>query len=190
VPIEAFTGTTDHALLDCHEYGLPFLIDCDFDAAERLLRHLYPARFTAEPGVPERGGLVAFDQTEFFVATDPRVSMGEVGFVYVPADCSGDTPSGEPCRLHVAFHGCQQYRELIDDDFYWDAGYNAWAEANRIVVLYPQATAWDRPFDVTGLTANPKGCWDWWGYSGVDYFRRSGKQMQAVKQMIDRLLPK
>jgi hypothetical protein len=66
VPIEAFTGTTDHAILECHEYGLPFLIDCDFDAAERLLRHLYPAGFSAEPGVPERDRLVAFDQTEFF----------------------------------------------------------------------------------------------------------------------------
>jgi poly(3-hydroxybutyrate) depolymerase len=189
VPIEAFTGTTDHAMLECHEYGLSFLIDCDFDAAERLLRHLYPAGFSAEPGVPERDRIVAFDQTEFFDATDPRVSMGEVGFVYVPADCAGDGPAPQGCRLHVAFHGCRQHRELIGDDFYWDAGYNGWAEANRIVVLYPQATAWDRRFDVTGLTANPRGCWDWWGYSGADYFRQSGKQMHAVRQMIDRLLP-
>ena len=157
VPIEEFTGTTDHAILDCHEYGLPFLIDCDFDAAERLLRHLHPAGFTAAPGVPERDRLVAFDQTEFFDATDPRVSMGPVGFVYVPADCSGDTPSGEPCRLHVAFHGCRQYQELVGDDFYWDAGYNVWAEANQIVVLYPQSTAWERRFDVTGLFGNPQG---------------------------------
>jgi poly(3-hydroxybutyrate) depolymerase len=188
VPIEEFTGETDHAELDCDEYGLPFLIDCDFDAAERLLRHLYPVGFNAEPGVAEPGRLIAFDQTEFFDTGDPRVSMGEVGFVYVPADCAGDEPSDQPCRLHVAFHGCRQYQELVGDDFYWDAGYNAWAEANRIVVLYPQVTAWDGLFDVTGITANPKGCWDWWGYSGLDYFRQSGKQMQAVKEMIDRLL--
>jgi hypothetical protein len=77
----------------------------------------------------------------------------------------------------------------VGDDFYWGVGYNAWAEANRIVVLYPQVTAWDGLFDVTGITANPKGCWDWWGYSRLDYFRQSGKQMQAVKQMVDRLLP-
>jgi hypothetical protein len=108
------------------------LIDCDFDAAERLLRHLYPAAFSAEPGVPERDRLVAFDQTEFFDPTEPQVSMGEVGFVYVPADCAADRPAPLGCRLHVAFHGCRQYRELIGDDFYWDAGYNAWAEANRI----------------------------------------------------------
>jgi len=189
VPIEAFTGTTEHAILECHEYGLPFLIDCDFDAAERLLRHLYPIGFTAEPGIPERDRLVAFDQTEFFDPADPRVSMGEVGLVYVPVDCAGESASSGTCRLHVAFHGCRQYRELIGDDFYWDAGYNAWAEANRIVVLYPQVTAWHRRFDVTGITANPKGCWDWWGYSGPDYFRQNGKQMQAVRQMIDRLLP-
>ncbi len=54
VPIEEFTGTTDHAILECHEYGLPFLIDCGFDAAERLLRRLHPAGFTAEPGACDR----------------------------------------------------------------------------------------------------------------------------------------
>ena len=46
-----------------------------------------------------------------------------------------------------------------------------------------------RALDPTGLTANPKGCWDWWGYSGPDYFRREGQQMQAVHGMIERLLP-
>ncbi len=56
-------------------------------------------------------------------------------------------------------------------------------------MLYPQATAWHRRFDVTGLTANPRGCWDWWGYSGPDYFRQSGKQMNAIWQLIDGLLP-
>jgi hypothetical protein len=93
--------------------------------------------FNATPAVPERNRLVAFDQTEFFDPADPRVSMGEVGFVYSPAACSDDTSSRETCRLHVAFHGCRQYPELVGDDFYWDAGYNAWAEANRIVILYP-----------------------------------------------------
>ena len=130
-----------------------------------------------------------FDQTAFFDVTDASVSLADTGFVYVPAACRDDAPTPAACRLHVAFHGCRQYTALIDDDFYWGAGYNRWAEANRIVVLYPQTTAWNRTLDPTGLTANPNGCWDWWGYSGADYFRQDGKQMQAVRQMIDRLLP-
>jgi hypothetical protein len=48
--------------------------------------------------------------------------------------------------------------------------YHRWAEANNIVVLYPQLTT--RQF-------NPEGCWDWWGYSGSDYFVQSGPQMRA-----------
>ncbi len=40
--------------------------------------------------MPERDRLVAIDQTEFFNPADPRVSMGELGFVYVPAGCAGD----------------------------------------------------------------------------------------------------
>ena len=35
---------------------------------------------------------------------------------------------------------------------------------------------------------NPNGCWDFWGYTGQDYYSRDGKQMAAVKMMIDRLL--
>ena len=77
--------------------------------------------------------------------------------MYVPADCLDEAASTEVCHLHVAFHGCQQYTDLIDDDFYWDAGYNAWAEANRIVVLYPQTKAWDRPSDTTGFTGQSRG---------------------------------
>ena len=34
------------------------------------------------------------------------------------------------------------------------AGYASWADANDIVVLYPQAKT---------TTANPEGCWDWFG---------------------------
>jgi hypothetical protein len=189
VPIEELRGQSEYPDRACGEYGPPFLIDCDYDAAMRLLQHLYPQGFKTQAVVPDRTRLLAFDQTEWFDAADPSVSMAETGYVYVPADCLNGASSSESCRLHVAFHGCQQYEALIGDDFHWDAGYNRWAEANRIVVLYPQTTAWNRPSDPTGLSANPNGCWDWWGYSGADYYRRSGKQMQAVRAMIERLLP-
>ena len=62
-----------------------------------------------------------------------------------------------------------------------EAGYNRWADANRIVVLYPQAEkSYFSPF-------NPRGCWDWWGYSGVDYATRNGAQLASVHRMLTAL---
>jgi poly(3-hydroxybutyrate) depolymerase len=35
------------------------------------------------------------------------------------------------------------------------------------------------------MILNPKGCWDWWGYTGSDYHTRNGVQVRAVRAMID-----
>ena len=70
-----------------------------------------------------------------------------------------------------------------------DAGYNDWADAHQVINLYPQATPWLRLADPSQITGNPKGCWDWWGYSGDKYLGRDGKQMRAVRAMIARMLP-
>jgi poly(3-hydroxybutyrate) depolymerase len=53
------------------------------------------------------------------------------------------------------------------------------AASNGIIVLYPQ---------VANSTANPNGCWDFWGYTGASYLSKDGPQMRAVKAMVDRLL--
>jgi hypothetical protein len=45
-------------------------------------------------------------------------------------------------------------------------------------VLYPQVKKslfW--PF-------NPKGCWDWWGYTGISYTGRNGAQPATVHRML------
>jgi len=39
-----------------------------------------------------------------------------------------------------------------------ETGLNEVAEANDIIILYPQARK------SSTLPMNPKGCWDWWGY--------------------------
>ena len=65
--------------------------------------------------------------------------------------------------------------------FVREAGYNRWAGSNRLVVLYPQTVV--RYFPVF----NPRGCWDWWGYSGANYWNQTGAQIRAVKAMIERL---
>ena len=112
--------------------------------------------------------------------------MAEQGFVYVPSACRAGG-----CRVHVAFHGCRQGEDQIGRRFVEGAGYNPWAEANRLIVLYPQTIA--RNGWAAGSyrwVLNPKGCWDWWGYSSVDYATRNGPQMAAVHKMVDRLQEK
>ena len=165
-----------------------FLIRCDYGAAELLLRHLYPEASVEPATASESGRIVGFDQTEFFDEMEKSTSLNEVGYLYVPAACTDGSEAGAKCRLHVAFHGCEQYVDRIHDLFFRDAGYNAWADANGVIVLYPQATPWLRLADVSQITGNPKGCWDWWGYSGDDYLGRNGKQMRAVREMIRRML--
>ena len=166
----------------CDTSEPPYINRCgDFDAPGELLGHLLGK--LKPKSVPEPGHLVTFDQRPFTGGLPADISMGEQGFAYIPASCRAGG-----CRVHVAFHGCRQGEDQIGRRFVEGAGYNAWAETNRLVVLYPQAVARN------GLAAesmrwmyNPKGCWDWWGYSAVDYATRNAPQMVAVRKMIARL---
>ena len=87
-------------------------------------------------------------------------------------------PSAE-CSVHIAFHGCEQTVWDIGERFALETGYNRWAAANNLIILYPQARR-------TNL--NPKGCWDWWGYTGLDFASKLGVQMQAVHRMMEHLV--
>jgi len=179
IPVDSFTEESRFARRDCAEHALPFVIECGYDAAGLLLEHLYPDGFVPEPAdAHDTGSLHAFDQTEFFQPSS-TAGLSGVGYIYIPEACRS-----EECRLHVAFHGCRQNADAqgddrIHDDFVRDAGYNRWGGANRIVVLYPQATE---------ATGNPNACWDFWGYSGQGWRTRDGVQMRAAVSMIERLL--
>jgi Esterase PHB depolymerase len=174
IPVSRFTGESKFPVRDCGQHEPPFVIQCDYEAAVMLLRHLYPEDFRPASDDPHRDGtLVAFDQSEFFGSTNESTSLHGVGYLYVPASCAA-----EQCRLHVAFHGCNQNADSVHDDFIRDAGYNRWAASNNIVVMYPQMKA---------SAANPNRCWDFWGYSGSSYYTRNGPQMRAVRAMIDHL---
>ena len=94
--------------------------------------------------------------------------------MYVPRACR----PGAGCRVHIVFHGCNQQRAKAGDAFIKDTGFANWADANRLIVLFPQVT--------TG-TLNPQACWDWWGYTGREYLTRKGPQVVAVRRMLDRL---
>ena len=68
------------------------------------------------------------------------------------------------------------------------AGYNAWADGNRLVVLYPQTISrYGLAMGSWKYLFNPKGCWDWWGYSGAEYHTREALQVRAVMGMVEQL---
>ena len=98
--------------------------------------------------------------------------MAATGWVYVPTGCG----SGTSCKLHVALHGCKQNTADIGQEFVRNAGYNRWAEANNIVVLYPQ----------TSQKAT-NSCWDWWGYDDANHAKKSAPQMVAITSMVEQL---
>ncbi len=157
---------------DCGATAPPFINDCDYDAAGALLEHLL-GKPPSSPAPKESGRLLPFDQKPPYGSRD--ISMDDAGYVYIPKACES-----ERCRVHVAFHGCRQGISFVEEQFVRDAGYNRWADAYRLIVLYPQAIARWWPY-------NPRGCWDWWGYTGSDYHTKQGAQIRAVKAMLDRL---
>jgi poly(3-hydroxybutyrate) depolymerase len=178
IPIQS--RAAGHAMVTTNAGGAcassepPYIVDCDYDAAGALLAHLIgPLR---QPEARETGRLAAFDQRPFAEGNAYAVSLSDTGYAYVPAECV----TGR-CRVHVAFHGCQQNADRVGERFVRDAGYNRWADANRLIVLYPQTIA--RYFYVY----NPRGCWDWWGYTGAEYATKAAPQIRAVMAMVERL---
>ncbi|MFC1680659.1 hypothetical protein ACFL1S_02550 [Pseudomonadota bacterium] len=173
---------TDDFDNDCAVYGSPYINDCDIDAAKDLLQHIY-GPLNPKAAEVQVQPILEFDQTEFFNEGDESVSMNARGHIYVPKHCI----EGESCRLHLALHGCQQHQELIGENFYTRSGYNEWAETNNVIVLYPQTTEWIGSI-FTAAWRNPNACWDWWGYSGPRYYRKDGKQIRALAEMINTLV--
>lgn len=170
----------EEAPVACAETESPYLNDCDFWMAGRILGHLYPG--LAEPGTADPDRLFRFDQAEFLASPESH-GLGAEGFVYIPERCEAD-PSA--CRLHIAFAGCRQTLADIGDLFPRTSGFNRWAETNDLVVLYPQSHAIPAPWYLP-WQGNPRGCWDWWGYDDPNYATREGRQVAAVTAMAERL---
>jgi poly(3-hydroxybutyrate) depolymerase len=160
----------------CAVTAAPYFNNCQLALAAEILNFVYPG--LKPPSTKLGGTLIRFDQRRFAAASS---GMAADGYAYVPAACAS-----QACRVHVAFHGCRQGVAAIGDHFYARAGYNLLADANNIVMLYPQVAP-SAPFPY-----NPRGCWDFWGYASAnplqpDFFTRSGVQVRAVRAMLDRL---
>jgi len=163
--------------LACPSTAPPYINDCHFVQASDILTHIYGN--LNPPAAVLSGKILSFNQRSFLHS--PYSSMSNTAYAYVPKSCATET-----CRVHVVFHGCEQGAAVIGNRFYAGTGYNPVADSNHIIVLYPQV----EPSPV--YPYNPKGCWDFWGYTDInpflpDFYAKSGMQMQAVKAMLDRL---
>ena len=176
----------------CSANASPYIDNCGYDQSGAELKAIYGAGLMP-PVATATGRILAFDQTEF--APDKATAangLSKTGYLYVPTAC--EAGAAQPCRLQLALHGCTQSAETLRDKFYTRIGLNEWADANRIVVLYPQAHATNlseipSSLWLTGASAlNPLGCWNWWGYSGdSQYLTKKGVQIDAIWRMIRRL---
>lgn len=79
----------------------------------------------------------------------------------VPRTCNNQ----QKCRLVLSLHGCLQTADQIGKTVVTDAYLNQYADSNKLVVLYPQAT----PDDTFG------------------YATRSGPQMITTMNMVHAL---
>ncbi len=164
----------------CNKNEGYFIDHCNYDQAGIILQHIYGALNPKNQGALS-GQLLAFDQRELTSPESPAsYSMAETGYVYVPAVCA----ARQPCRVHIALHGCKQNFATIGDRYIQHAGYNEWADTNRLIILYPQTIA-GNPAESEPL--NPYGCWDWWGYTNFNYAVKAGRQITTIKAMLDRL---
>jgi len=149
----------------------PYVSNCGYNQAEAILAWIYGplVEGSAEPS----GRFVLFDQGAY---SRPGTGFADEGMVYVPQSCT-DQPG---CRVHVALHGCEQSREneAVGETFIKNSGYAQVADRNRLIVLFPQAKS---------STVNPHGCWDWWGYTGLDYLGKDAPQIKSIWAMVEQL---
>ena len=147
----------------------PFVSDCNYNQAQAILAWIYGP--LSAPLPEPSGRFIVFDQGDF---SEPGDGFADEGVVYVPKACA-DRPG---CRIHIALHGCDQSREEIGETFIKDSGFGEIADQNRLVVLFPQVKA---------STVNLHGCWDWWGYTGLDYLGKDAPQIKAIWAMAEEL---
>lgn len=168
--------------LDCPLSQTPFINDCQYQQARDLLSHIYgdlkaPVDYQAD-------NLIRFNQKAFVPQYRFNISsMNQEAYAYIPTRCQAD-PSN--CRVHVALHGCEQGMQTLGDKFVTGTGYLNMAESNDLIMLFPQV---DKS---AYIPYNPKGCWDFWGYTNnsfppYTYYTKDAIQMRAIKAMLDHL---
>lgn len=158
---------------DCSATVPPYQAACGRDLAGDAMQFLFGA--SPAPVAASATGTLQRFRTPVAPADEGSQLDGTL-YLYRPTACTGT----QACALAVVLHGCEQSASVVGETFVRDAGFNRWADALGVVVLYPQVKA-------SYVPLNPKGCWDWWGYTGEDYDTRDGAQLRAVMHVVEAL---
>ena len=174
----------------------PPINSCDYDLSGEILRwvlgpgNIRPRDPTASPVVP--ANLFTLNQTRFLPPgwTPATALVDPTGFIYIPERCQsrgvaaggGDPDGGEPrfsasCGIHVHYHPCGGSWRVVSLAYMLQNALPAYAEANDIVILFPQSAAGN---------GNPVGggCFDWYGATHPAFDTRDGVQINMVLAMI------
>lgn len=153
----------------CSYLGSPYINSCGFDGAGQVLSHLLINKINlTSPKSLVANNLKPFDQS-IWTENLALSSLADTGWIYLPTGCD------KSCPVHITFHGCKQGIEWIGQDWILYSGFNQWAEANSIIIIYPY---------IKTTQFNPNGCWDWWGYTGINYANKYGLQVQFIHNLI------
>jgi len=159
--------------------------NCGYDGVGAMLQHFYDGTLIAPPpgATVDPSRLLTFDQDEYGNASAQFGGLASVGYVYVPSRCA----AGQACRAHVALHGCGQYalNKDVGTLYVSYGGYAPWADANLIVVLYPQGGGFVERNWTTNASQVMLGCHDGYGQVGPEAFYRDGVVLSAIMRMLD-----
>lgn len=177
-PTALADGDPEDKLDECAATAPPYFNPCRFAATREMLQFLVGR--APQPNA-RPGKLMKFDQRPFFRNSLISRGLADAGYICVPDGIDADT------RIHVVFHGCCQSIEELGNLFPIESDFVSLANAFNLVVLFPQTAR---------STFNPKGCWDWWGYTqpftlgadaSFDFPTQCGAQIRAVMRMVGQL---
>ena len=170
----------DHGPCECgKKTSLPRCGDvenCAYDLSGDLLRMFY-GEDAIKPRTRAHRKLYWIPQRAYLPSLSPNARVDGIAkymLAYVPRGCEAEPRS---CRIHINFHGCISRDWELRRRWATDIDLNEYAEANDIVILYPQAAGSKR----AGV-----GCWNW-GFPNDDkYFdARKSLQIRTVVNVID-----
>lgn len=188
--------------IGCYGEGVPYVANCKYDLAGDVLQHTLGRKLVR--------GVMNPDHLHIVEQMNAPTSIQSYGYLYANNFCLN---SPEECDLHVAFHGCKMsddYDEIFQKAyeskvrvsrilsvqdyelrgrtpqmgariFASTSGYGEYAELmkNRLMIYFPQTR-----ISTENYPANPKGCWDWYGWTGSEYATNKGKEAQWLIQQI------
>lgn len=166
----------------CGSVTIAGLQNCGYDGAGALLRHVYGGGLKPAAGLsPILSQLYAFNQTQYFPQRWP--ALATTGYAYVPTACMSGTAL---CSLHVLIHGCGQCALWpgVNVSMALHAGYAPYADANNMVLLFPQSGGYLERNGSAPSAQLGGCCWDGYGQVGADFDLRSGPQMTTVRAII------